>query len=78
MKKKLEYLFSEADKLEIQRLAKVAVATHNDCESIYNLFKKYINKEASMYRLDCTCYNSISNYWKLLIEFYSANSDKTK
>ena len=75
---KVEYLISEEDKIEILRLAKVAVATRQDCDSIYHLFKKYINANAGMYRTDCNCYTSISNYWKLLIEFYSENNSKTK
>jgi hypothetical protein len=81
MKKKtndVEYLISEVDKVEILRLAKIAVATGADCDSIYSLFKKYINPKAAMYRTDCNCYTSIGNYWQLLIEFYSENNSKTK
>lgn len=81
MKKKeeeVEYLMSESDKVECRRLAKVAVATVADCDSIYSLFKKYINPNAGMYRTDCNCYNSISNYWQLLMEFYSKNANTLK
>lgn len=73
MKKKP--LINDEDKKEIQRLAKVAVATHNDCESIYHLFKKYVNEKAPVYRTDCSCYSSIGNYWQLLMQFYSNNHD---
>lgn len=73
----VKYLISNEDKIEIQRLAKVAIASTADCDSIYHLFKKYINPQAAMYRTDCNCYTSIGNYWQLLIEFYSENNNKT-
>ena len=73
-----EYLMSEEDKAECRRLAKVAVATGSDCDSIYTLFKKYINPQAGMYRTDCNCYTSISNYWQLLMEFNSQNANTIK
>ena len=73
-----EYLMSEEDKAECKRLAKVAVATGSDCDSIYTLFKKYINPQAGMYRTDCNCYTSISNYWQLLMEFNSQNANTIK
>lgn len=76
-KKNIEYLIKEEDSKEILRLAKVAIASHTDCESIYSLFKKYINPNAAMYRTDCNCYTSISNYWQKLMEFHSQNNGKT-
>jgi hypothetical protein len=76
--KEIEYLISLEDGKEISRLAKVAIATQQDCDSIYTLFKRYINPQAGMYRVDCNCYNSIGNYWTLLMEFYSENNGKTK
>lgn len=78
MAKKVEYIIEENDAIEMRRLAKVAVATHDDCESIYSLLKKYINPQAAMYRTDCNCYTSISNYWQMLMEFYSKNNGVVK
>jgi len=73
-----ELLISEEDRKEILRLAKVAIATHDDCESIFHLYKKYINGALQVYRTDCNCSNSISNLWQRLIDFYSENNAKTK
>lgn len=77
-KKVIEYVIEPDDSKEMARLAKVAIATHEDCESIYHLFKKYINPQAPMYRTDCNCYTSISNYWQLLMEYYSKNNGVVK
>ena len=69
-------MYLEADKEEILRLAKVAVATQADMDSIYELFKKYIRPNAAMYQISCNCNTSISKYYQLLLEWYSENNDK--
>lgn len=68
--------FSKADQDEIVRLARVAVATQQDMDNIYELFKKYIRPNAVMYQVNCNCNTSISKYYQLLLEWYSANADK--
>ena len=69
-------MFNKEDQDEILRLAKVAVATKNDMDSIYELFKKYIRPNAVMYQTNCNCNTSISAYYQLLIEWYSQNANK--
>jgi uncharacterized membrane protein YjdF len=69
-------MFNKEDQDEILRLAKVAVATKNDMDSIYELLKRYIRPNAVMYQTNCNCNTSISAYYQLLIEWYSKNADK--
>ena len=69
-------MYSKQDQNEILRLAKVAVATQHDMDSIYELFKRYIRPNAVMYQTNCNCNTSISAYYQLLIEWYSKNADK--
>lgn len=69
-------MWSKQDAEEIQRLARVAVATQVDMDSIYYLFKKYIRPNAVMYQVNCNCNTSISKYYQLLIEWFSQNADK--
>ena len=69
-------MFNKEDQDEILRLAKVAVATQQDMNSIYELFKKYIRPNAVMYQVNCNCSTSISAYYQMLIEWYSNNADK--
>ena len=69
-------MFSKQDQDEILRLAKVAVATQQDMDSIYELFKRYIRPNAVMYQKSCNCSTSISSYYQLLIDWYSKNANK--
>ena len=69
-------MFNKEDQDEILRLAKVAVATQQDMNSIYELFKRYIRPNAVMYQINCNCNTSISAYYQMLIEWYSKNADK--
>lgn len=69
-------MFSIDDKNEILRLFKVSVATQGDMDSIYHLYKKYINSNAAMYQINCRCKTSISAYYQELLEFYSQNGNK--
>lgn len=69
-------LYSVEDKVEILRLFRVAVATQMDMDSIYHLYKKYINKNAVMYQVNCKCHTSIANYYQQLLDYYSDNAEK--
>lgn len=66
--------FSKEDKEEILRLFKVAVATQIDMDSIYHLYKKYINEKAVMYQINCKCNSSIASYYQQLLDYYADNS----
>ena len=62
-----------ADGIELQRLARVVTATQNDINSIYTLYKKYMNSKA-VYSSSCnSCRGGIKLMWSELIEFYSKN-----
>lgn len=69
-------MYSKQDQDEILRLAKVAVATQHDMDSIYELFKRYIRPNAAQYQINCNCNTSISKYYQLLLEWYSENASK--
>ena len=69
-------MYSKYDQDEILRLYKVVVARHEDMESIYRLFKKYIIPNAPMYNTSCNCTTSISKYFQRLLEWYSVNANK--
>jgi hypothetical protein len=69
-------MYQKEDQDEILRLAKVAVATQSDMDSIYYLFKKYIRPNAVMYQVNCNCSTSIAKYYQLLLEWYSENNQK--
>jgi hypothetical protein len=66
--------WSNTDRIEIMRLFRVAIATQNDMDSIYNLYKKYISANARMYITNCNCSGSIGQYWRDLLNFYSQNA----
>lgn len=70
---KPEDMFYPGDRVEILRLAKVAVASHDDMESIYHLYKKYIKANAPRYKINCTCPTSIGAYYQKLLDWYSEN-----
>lgn len=65
-----------SDREEILRLYKVSTATQQDMDSIYHLYKKYINPVAVMYQLNCRCHTSISHYYQTLLDFYSDHPEK--
>lgn len=69
-------IYSVEDQTEILRLYKVAVATQQDMDSIYHLFRKYIRPNAVMYQTNCNCSTSIGAYYQLLLEFYSTNTNE--
>jgi len=67
-------LYPMEDRLEIMRLFKVANANQTDIDSIFSLYKKYINPNVKSYTTSCNCNGSISHYWKQLTEWYSENN----
>lgn len=69
-------MYSKEDRLEILRLFKVAVATQPDIDSIFKLYKKYVNSGASTYSTNCNCSISISRFYQDLLDWYSKNGDK--
>jgi hypothetical protein len=63
-----EVVFFNPDIKEIQTLAKVVNPSVEQMDSIYRLYKKYIDKNATPYCLSChTSSNSIVTYfWKVV------------
>lgn len=66
-------LFPKADADEITRLFKVARAGQSDIDSIFNLYKKYVNPKVITYRTNCNCSSSIAEYWRQLLDWFSNN-----
>ena len=75
MKKTINDL--QNDGLEILRLCRIVSQTGSDMESIFNLYKKYIDGNARQYNTNgCqTCGNSIVVYWRELCLFYNNNKN---
>jgi len=74
----LELQQKEADKQEILRIHRIISPTGGDMQSIYNLYKKYVDPTARPYSTNgCqTCGNSIVNYWRGLTAWYRDNQNK--
>ena len=68
----------ENDEQEILRLAKIVTPSGSDINSIYVLYKKYVNINAPLPSLSgcMTCGNSIVIYWRKLIEWYNQNKNQ--
>jgi hypothetical protein len=66
---------TEIDKQEILRLHKIISPTSGDMNSIYELYKKYVDTTARAYNTNgCnTCGNSIVNYWRGLLNWFNVN-----
>ena len=53
---------------EVIRIARLAIAYDSDCDSIYNLYKKYIDKDASYPNKSCNgCGQSVQKYREKLL-----------
>lgn len=63
----------ELDRQELVRLCKVISPSGSDVESIYNLYKKYVDSGARPPKVGgCnTCGNSIVSYWRNLITWFN-------
>lgn len=68
-------LYPIEDRLEIMRLFKVVNANQTDIDSIFNLYKKYINPKVVSYTTSCNCRGSISYYWAELSQWFSINAN---
>lgn len=69
----------ELDKNEILRLAKIVSPTPTDITSIYNLYCKYVKPGAPFPNINgrcSSCGNSITKYWRELINWFNNNQDK--
>lgn len=66
-------LHPKEDADEITRLFRVVRATQSDIDSIFNLYKKYVNPKAATYRTNCNCNSSIAEYWRQLLQWFSDN-----
>jgi len=66
----------DTDRNEIIRLHRIVSPTGGDMDSIYRLYKKYVDPTARQYNTNgCqTCGNSIVNYWRKLCEWWRYNS----
>jgi hypothetical protein len=69
-------LYPKEDRLEILRLFKVAVAGQEDLDSIFRLYKKYVNPGATTYQTNCNCSISIQRFYQDLLNWYSDNGSK--
>ncbi len=63
------------DNTEFLRIAKIVRPTNADIDSIYQLYKRYVDPTARQPTLSgcSTCGNSIVSYWRKLMEWYNVN-----
>jgi len=68
-------LIEEKDNEEFLRLAKVVRPIHTDIESIYYLYKKYVDPQAYPPSLSgcSSCGNGVVAYWRRLMEWFNKN-----
>jgi len=66
----------EADRNEIIRIHRIISPSGADMESIYQLYKKYVDPNARQYNTNgCqTCGNSIVTYWRNLCNWWRTNA----
>lgn len=69
-------MYTITDRDEILRLMKVGNADQNDINSIFHLYKKYINPNQQSYVMSCNCHHSIGALYEKLRDFYSQNGSK--
>ena len=55
---------------EIFRLEDIADPSHEDMESIFALYKTFINPDLLLYKKDCECSNSITNLYRQLMSWF--------
>lgn len=67
--------FDKSDEDELVRICRIISPSVEDMDSIYNLYKKYINPNIDGYKSSgCnTCGNSIVNLWRGLSEWFNVN-----
>lgn len=75
-KKETITLLPNSDYQEIVRLRGIAHANQYDMDSIFRLYKLYVNGAIQSYKINCQCNNAIHNlYWDLL-SWFNSNIDK--
>lgn len=68
--------YPKSDFNEIVRLRGIAHANHTDMESIFRLYKIYVNGALKEYKVNCQCSNAIHNlYWELL-KWFAGNMNE--
>ncbi len=68
--------FTTTDATEILRLAKMVQVNQQDQESIFFLYREYIDGNLNRYTTGCGCHTDISKLYQKVIDFYSVNGDK--
>jgi hypothetical protein len=69
-------MWSIEDSRRIERLYKVAVASEEDINDIYNMYKKYVKPGARPPVRNCKCPSSVAKYYENLLNWFSANRSK--
>lgn len=56
---------------ELDRLAGIKVPQSKDIDLVFSLYKTFVDSEAPFYTTGCSCKNSIENYYKKLMSWWS-------
>ena len=67
-----ESLFTEEERVELERILTLVRLTKQDMESIFHLYKKFINPHLKIYNVGCKCQNNITRLQEKLIDFYAS------
>jgi predicted component of type VI protein secretion system len=66
-------MFTEEERIELERILKLVRMDRQDMDSIFNLYKKFINPKLKVYNVGCKCQNNITKLQEKLINFYLSN-----
>lgn len=66
-------MFTIEDRNELNRLQATETPNQQDMDSIFELYKKYINAEVQGYTTGCSCGNSITKLYQGLMGWFLMN-----
>jgi hypothetical protein len=69
-------MFTITDKDLLLKLRRVVAPNGEEMETIFSLYKKYINENARQYTTGCSCGHDIGTYYWDLMDFFSKNESK--
>ena len=69
-------MYSYQDSLDIQSFFKIAFPSKVQMDSIFAMYKKYINAGAVTYDVNCACSTGLRAIYAALREWYIENANK--
>ena len=69
-------MFTIDDRNELNRLQSTETPNQQDMDSIFELYKKYINPDVQGYTTGCSCGNSITKLYQGLMGWFLMNENQ--